>query len=144
MVDHIGEIDVLFNRIRRVVFLDLEKRLTAAGYADLAPAAARALIPITREGALSLSTLAAELGLHKATVTSLAKRLEKAGYVSRKADEKDGRVFYLELTDRGRAAVIITESVMADVSAKAFGGVTTEDGAALRRTLFQIIENLGG
>jgi DNA-binding MarR family transcriptional regulator len=143
MGDYIGEIDVLFNRIRRVFFLEIGKRLAAVGYADLAPAAARALIPITREGALPLSALAVELGLHKATVTSLAKRLEKAGYVSRKADEEDGRVFYLELTDRGRAAASITESVMTDVSSKAFGGVTTDDLAALRRTLFQIIENLG-
>jgi len=143
MADYVSELDVLFNRIRRVFFLETEKRLAAAGYADLAPAAARALIPITREGPLPLSTLAAELGLHKATVTSLAKRLEKAGYVNRKADEEDGRVSYLELTERGRNAARIVESVMADVSAKAFSNVTTDDWAALRRTLFQIIENLG-
>jgi len=142
MADYIGEVDVLFNRIRRAFFLKLKSRLAAAGYADLAPAAARALIPIARENALPLSALAAELGLHKATVTPLAKRLEKTGYVRRKADGEDGRVFYLELTDRGRNAVGIVESVLSEVSAKAFAGMGTEDRAALRRTLFQIIENL--
>ncbi|UCE27351.1 MAG: MarR family transcriptional regulator [Candidatus Coatesbacteria bacterium] len=143
MGDYLGEFDTLFNRIRRAFFLELESRLAAAGYDDLPPAAARALIPISHETTLPLSSLAAELGFHKATITPLAKRLEKAGYVKREVDEEDGRVSYLGLTDRGRKAVLIVESVLADVSAEAFAGVTAEDRAALRRILFQIIENLG-
>lgn len=144
MADYLNEIDVLFNRVRRVFFSELEKRLKVAGYSDLAPAAARALVPISTERTISLSVLAAELGLHKATVTSLAKRLEKGGYVQRKADKSDGRIFYLELTERGSRAVRLVESALADLSNKAFLSASTEDIATLRRTLFRIITNLGG
>jgi DNA-binding MarR family transcriptional regulator len=144
MADYLNEVDVLFNRIRRVFFSELEKRLEVAGYSDLAPAAARALVPISTERTMSLSVLAGELGLHKATVTSLAKRLEKGGYVRRKADKSDGRIFYLELTERGSRAVRLVESGLADLSNKAFLSVSTEDIATLRRTLFRIIANLGG
>lgn len=144
MADYLNEVDVLFNRIRRVFFSELEKRLKLAGYFDLAPAAARALVPISIERTMSLSVLAGELGLHKATVTSLAKRLEKGGYVRRKADKDDGRIFYLELTERGLRAVRLVESALADLSNKAFLSTNTEDIATLRRTLFRIITNLSG
>jgi DNA-binding MarR family transcriptional regulator len=144
MAFYLNELDVLFNRIRRVFFFELEKRLGVAGYSDLAPGAARALIPIAGEGTISLSALAAELGLHKATVTSLVKRLETGDYVYRTTDKGDGRIFYLGLTKRGLGAVQLVESVLTDLSTKAFLSVSTEDKATLRRTLFQIIFNLGG
>lgn len=144
MADYLNELDVLFNRMRRVFFLELENRLVTAGYTDLGPAAARSLMPIAEEGFISLSTLASELGLHKATVTSLANRLEKGGYVSRRTDESDGRVSYLELTERGGSAARMVDSILTDLSNRAFVSVTTEERAVLRRTLFQIITNLGG
>jgi DNA-binding MarR family transcriptional regulator len=144
MSDYLSELDVLFNRTRRVLFLELENRLVAAGYTDLGPATARSLMPIAEEGFISLSTLASDLGLHKATVTSLANRLEKAGYVSRRTDENDGRVSYLELTERGKSAARTVDSILTDLSNRAFVSVTTEERAVLRRTLFQVITNLGG
>jgi DNA-binding MarR family transcriptional regulator len=55
------------------------------------------------EDAVPLSYLAQALQLHQASVTNLVDKLEKQGYLERKAHPSDRRVTLARITDAGRA-----------------------------------------
>ncbi len=62
-----------------------------------------AIMVLSLRGELSLSALAAELGAPMSTLTSVARRLVRLGYATRKRAEGDGRVSLLRLTRKGKA-----------------------------------------
>ncbi len=51
----------------------------------------------------TVGDLGASLGLESSTLTPLIKRLEAAGFLSRRRDSEDERVVRVNLTDEGRA-----------------------------------------
>jgi len=61
------------------------------------------LLSFTREGCLPMGKLGARLQVHPASVTSAVDRLERQGYVRRRAHPTDGRTTLAVLTDEGRA-----------------------------------------
>jgi MarR family transcriptional regulator, organic hydroperoxide resistance regulator len=61
------------------------------------------LLLIGRHPGILASELAAQMHLHRGTVSGLVRRLEAAGYVSRTIDPLDGRRAGLTLTVAGRA-----------------------------------------
>jgi DNA-binding MarR family transcriptional regulator len=61
-----------------------------------------ALKTISQNESLSLSDLSERMYLHRSTITGVIDRLEKKGYVTRKRDQVDRRVIYVELTTEGR------------------------------------------
>lgn len=52
----------------------------------------------------TIGEIAAELMITPASVTAMANKLEKKGYVTRKKSISDGRQVYVQLTDEGRHA----------------------------------------
>jgi DNA-binding MarR family transcriptional regulator len=70
---------------------------------DLTPSTTSALAMVNRHGPLSLGELAAREHVAAPTVTRIVDKLQRAGLVSRRASEQDGRVAYVEVTDEGRA-----------------------------------------
>ena len=60
------------------------------------------------------------LGLTKGTISQSIKLLEGRGYLAKVADDKDGRVHHLQLTDAGREYVWGSDSLTREI----FGGVT--------------------
>lgn len=57
---------------------------------------------LERCGSMRMSELADALQLTAGAVTSASDKLIERGYVKRLRDEKDRRVVYLEITDKGR------------------------------------------
>ncbi|HEY3316265.1 MAG TPA: MarR family transcriptional regulator [Bacillota bacterium] len=55
---------------------------------------------LVRHGPLSLTRLGREVSLAKSTVSGIVDRLERAGYVRRKADPTDRRKTRVELTEK--------------------------------------------
>jgi DNA-binding MarR family transcriptional regulator len=55
-------------------------------------------------GPISHGQLAIRLRLEKSTVTRLVRQLQKRGWVVRYGSERDGRVKFIRLTAKGRAA----------------------------------------
>lgn len=82
---------------------------SAAQAAGLEPQQYQAILAIkghVGDDAPSISDLAAQLLIRQHTAVELAKRLEKAGLVSRHAHAKDRRVVLLRLTPAADAALI--------------------------------------
>ena len=53
--------------------------------------------------------------------------MEKAGYISRKADEKDQRIMRLELAQRGRDCIENVKKVAQQLDEMMFQGMSTEE-----------------
>lgn len=57
---------------------------------------------LARKGRLKMSELAKILGLTAGAVTAASDKLIENGYVLRIRDDRDRRIIYLEITDKGR------------------------------------------
>jgi DNA-binding MarR family transcriptional regulator len=68
----------------------------------------------------------------------LIDRLEKIGWVQRKADDKDGRANRLHLTARGRKKIDALLPQHNEVILKLFGGVPTTQVKSLQAVLEQV------
>ncbi len=64
-----------------------------------------ALKTISQNESLSLRDLSERMYLHPSTITGVVDRLERKGYVTRKRDQVDRRVIYVQLTAEGRKLV---------------------------------------
>lgn len=69
--------------------------------ADELPLAQLRVCVFLFDGPRSMSALSRELGVSLSAITQLADRLERAGLVTRVAEESDRRVRQLQLTERG-------------------------------------------
>ena len=59
------------------------------------------LLALSRNGPMQMSKLGEHMLVAPANVTGLVDRMEKKGYVRRRKDEKDRRLYVIEQTERG-------------------------------------------
>ena len=69
--------------------------------AQLIPAHGNILVPLFGGGPMTLTELAQRAGRSKSTVSVMADKLEKAGYLVREPDPYDARSVLVRLTERG-------------------------------------------
>ena len=93
----------------------LHERFAAAGYPDVRPAYGSLSIPLYEEDGLRQGELARRAQLSKQTLTTMARALERAGLVERRADPEDARATRLYLTTRAREFRPIAERVLAEL-----------------------------
>jgi DNA-binding MarR family transcriptional regulator len=63
---------------------------------------AHALAALAREAPLSQQELGHRLGLEKSTVSRLVSQVEARGWLTRRSDNRDGRIVRLSLTEHGQ------------------------------------------
>jgi DNA-binding MarR family transcriptional regulator len=88
----------------------------------------------TQNGAL-MSEAAAALDLGAPGMSGLADRTERAGLIERRADENDGRVSRLWLTEAGRSARQRSKAGMKDLNARLTEGFTEAEIDVVARWL---------
>lgn len=76
------------------------------------------LLTFSTRGSLPLGKIGERLQVHPASVTNAIDRLERAGYVQRRAHPQDGRAVLAEITAAGRRVV---EAATHDLIAIRFG-----------------------
>lgn len=95
-----------------------------------------------RDG-LTQRELSEQAGLMEPTAYAALLAMEKLGYVERNpAPEGEGRKVFVHLTKAGRALKNVLVPLAVEVNELAIAGVSAEDVAATRRTLFAIVRNL--
>jgi DNA-binding MarR family transcriptional regulator len=112
--------------------------LTAAGF-DITLAQARVLQRVARDGS-RLTDLAAQAQVTKQTAGFLVDQLERAGYVERRPDPRDGRARLVRLARRGHEAAATAAPVVAAVEAEWTAHLGPEAMAALRAALLRLRE----
>ena len=102
----------------------------------------RALKTIRRNEGLSQTELADFLDMQPIPVGRVVDRLEKTGYIERRADPGDRRRWRLHLTAKAHAVVDEMEVIAAGLRNEALQGIDTADFDTLLRVLGQIKNNL--
>ena len=108
--------------------------MASAGFDDITLAQARVFQRIGRDGS-RVTDLAEAAQLTKQTVGFLVDQLERAGYVERAPDPRDGRARLVRVAPRGAAAVQASLGVVAEVEAQWTAYLGETRTAQLRETL---------
>ena len=85
--------------------------------AGLSPARWRLLIALmfqAGDNGATVSEIAGHLGVREPTVTATVRKAEDAGHVTRRRDDRDGRVVRVRITQEGQALVAGLMPVVAD------------------------------
>lgn len=109
---------------------------------ELTRAQWRALKATSRHEGLSQSELAEYLDMEAIPVGRVIDRLEKTGFVERRADPADRRRWRLYLTSKAHAIVGEMEVIAGELRDEALRGIERNDLDALLRALNQIKDNL--
>jgi DNA-binding MarR family transcriptional regulator len=109
---------------------------------ELTRAQWRALKATSRQEGLSQTELAELLDMEPIPVGRVIDRLEKTGFVERRADPADRRRWRLYLTPKAHAVVGEMETIASELRNDALRDVDPGDLDALMRVLAQIKENL--
>ncbi len=92
---------------------------------------------------MSMSDLAAALGVQPPTVTKMISRLAAQDYVERRAAPGDGRQAQVFLTERGHHAIGQIDKLWKRIEKTALAGIDDKDRKRLRKLLRQVERNLG-
>lgn len=92
---------------------------------------------------LTPGELAARLGVATPTVVKSVTRMEAVGLLTRRRDERDGRLVRIFLTEHGRAVRGPIEAARRRLEERVAGPLSDEERVVLRRVLTRIIDDLG-
>ena len=82
--------------------------------------------------------------IRRSTATGILQLMEKNGMIERRADEKDGRMKKLILTDKARQTALIIKNEIAAIEKKMLRGISFEEAELCRETLKKMELNLKG
>jgi DNA-binding MarR family transcriptional regulator len=93
---------------------------------------------------MTMSEIAAALGVQPPTVTKMVSRLAAQDYVERRPSEGDGRQANIFLTDRGKHAIAMIDKIWKRVEKVALANFDEKEQKRLKKALRQIERNLDG
>lgn len=102
----------------------------------------RVLLCLHDHEKIGQSDLAAHLCVEPPTVTKMLQRMEKSGLVERRQDSEDGRAFFVDATEQGRALQEPILQVWDTLEEQMLANLTLTEQALLRRLLMQVLANL--
>lgn len=114
-------------------------RAAAQLYGDLPSYGWALLLPLEQAGDLRLSDLAARAGIDISVASRQVGALERAGYVTRRPDPRDGRAFLLSLSPLGGSALAATRMARAGWAATALAGWDEDDAVHLIDLLDRLV-----
>jgi DNA-binding MarR family transcriptional regulator len=91
-------------RVQQLVIGQLDALLKPHGL-TFARYEALVLLVFSSRGSLPLGKMGERLQVHPTSITSIARRLEAAGHITRRPHPDDGRAVLAEITPEGRAVV---------------------------------------
>ena len=108
---------------------------------DAHPGQAFALRMLGANDGISQRDLAEAMHLSRPAVTTMLQRMQKAGLIDRRPDERDQRVMRTYLTDEGRELEAQMRETFASYISSAFDTMSAEDRTELERLLGILAEN---
>ncbi len=105
---------------------------------------ARILIVLHKNGPLTQVLIGRDLQIKSATVTNMAKRMEKSGLIYRQRDEGDNRVVVVSLTEKGRAAALFSMEVVDKVESRIRKVIQKEMIEMMRDPMEKLVCLMGG
>lgn len=97
---------------------------------------------LSANGTMTQRQIAEEIRVTPATICGTMKRMEKAGLIRREANEKDGRVNCISLTEEGRARMTEAKAAIDQSHAEMLAGFSEEELRMLHGFVKRMGENL--
>lgn len=132
----------LITQIKQVQGRVFEKLLHKAGIDAFNGAQGRILYVLWQEDGLPIRELAKQTGLAKTTLTSMLDRMERDGFILRRASVSDRRQTDILLTDQARAHHDTYEAVSQEMNTIFYRGFSEEEIEQLESQLKRIVRNL--
>ena len=129
--------DVLVNLFRDINSIE-EKAIASQEYQDLTNNDMHVINAIGIGTTKNMSSIAKELSVTVGTLTISMNSLVKKGYVIRKRGEKDRRIVYASLTDKGIAAYRHHENFHKDMIGHITKDLTKEEAEVLMKTFIRL------
>lgn len=114
----------------------------AAAEQDLFSGQQDILFHINENEGITLRELSNMLGVAPATASVSVKRMEKSGFIIKKADEADGRIIRLYPTEKAKQAPLKIRKKMDEMDLTLKQGMTEKEIAQLSRLLDKAVSNL--
>ncbi len=131
----------LISTVRRTMNQFLVEEMQRSGMYSFAPSHGDIVVTLLHHSCITMSELAERIHRDPSTVTTLVRKLEKAGYVETIACPQDTRVRRVSLTQKG----CDLETTFGDISMRLaqvmWQDISPEDRETMRRVLGQIAEN---
>jgi len=125
-------------------FVDLlHAELGALGYEDVRPPFG-VVFRSLRDGPLTLTELAARLGVTKQAVSKVVDEMEGKDLLGRRADPGDARAKLLELTPRGRRVMAAAIAIGADIEQRLRGQAGDAAVRRMKATREVLVDQAGG
>ena len=119
----------------------IAEELVRNGLEGIVPSHGDILCVLYQEDGLAISEIARRTRRTKSTICVLAGKLEKNGYVERRPDPDDRRALGLWLTDKGKAAKPVFESISAALCEKIEESLSPEETLVLNSLLARVVKN---
>lgn len=136
--DNIG---LLIGDVSRMIRTVYDRRVEPLG---LTRTQWRTMVRLSRLEGCTQTELAAELEIEKPTLGKLIERLEAKGWVERRADKQDGRSKRLYLTGKAKPVLDEIYTIVEEMQARVFAGLSGADERLLHDMMLQIKGNLAG
>jgi DNA-binding MarR family transcriptional regulator len=120
----------------------LSVRAAGSLYGDLPSYGWAMLIPLERDGEQRASALASAVGIDVSVASRQVAVLERAGYVQRRPDPRDGRASLLRLTEAGADALATTRALRDDWAASALAAWDEDDCVRLSDLVERLVGDL--
>ncbi len=133
-----GEIGPRIGRVAKITKANFNKAVSSEG---LFSGQHQIIILLMKHYKLTVSELAQELGVAYSTASVSIKRMEKSGYVQKKADKNDKRITYIYLTEKGKS---VPENIKRNMDLQEniiTKGMTENEIMLLSDLLDKIVEN---
>lgn len=124
------------------VYLRLNRLIGRELSGSAASQAQMKLLAFLQDGGKRSTDIAGYFGHSPRTVTQAIDALEKCGFVTRSALPGDRRAKLIEITDRGRAALLEVQPLYQAVLANAFGSLDGEELGDLERLLGRLLKRI--
>ena len=136
------EIDSLQGLIMRMTHLYYGKAYAAMKELDVHPRQIPLLFILQKKEGMSQREICDEMKIKPPTVAVSIKRMEKAGLIERKPDEKDQRVTRIYMTEKGKEIKAKALERIHKNEAVMMEGFSEAEQCLLRRFLEQILVNI--
>ena len=132
----------LISRIREQANNLLVAELAKHGHSGLAPSHGAILHVLSERGPMPMGALAAAIGKQKNTVTTLAGKLEQAGYVLKTPSPEDSRVTLVSLSPKAVAAAPDFATISQTLLNSGWGDMQQAEKEALVLGLEKVLRNI--
>jgi DNA-binding MarR family transcriptional regulator len=117
----------------------LSRSFARAGFADVRPSYGSVLLPLFEEDGLQMGELARRSRLSKQTLTTLVRRVERDGLVSRRQDPNESRATLVFLTERAREFEPVAADVVRRLDEAVRARLDPDAVAKLREGLLELV-----